>query len=214
MAERGASNLSSMDISMHEYWSFFRTIDEDLHQLRRFVEFSEANFSTYSVELVRLYLSIGSEVDVVAKLLCGQIDSSKQPKKITEYRPIITGQYPLLADLDIHIRGTAITLKPWSGWNSASPTWWTKYNDVKHKRHLHFKDARLEHVLNAAGGLLVLLVYASPKELFRRKPTVIPIFQVLELDHRYVAGPMRFGLDYNFPDLGTHSNRGLGIQIE
>jgi hypothetical protein len=48
-----------MDISMNEYWSFFRTIDEDLHQLRRFVEFSEENFSTYSVELVRLYLSIG-----------------------------------------------------------------------------------------------------------------------------------------------------------
>jgi hypothetical protein len=199
---------------MNEYWSFFRTIDEDLHQLRRFLEFNEANFSTYSVELVRLYLSIGSEVDVVAKLLCDQIDSSKQPKRITDYQPIITGKYPLLADLDIHIRGTAITLKPWSGWNSASPTWWTKYNDVKHKRHLHFKDARLEHVLNAAGGLLVLLVYSSQTELFGKSPTVRPVFRVLELDRRYVAGPMQLGLDYNFPDLGTHSKPGLGIGVE
>jgi hypothetical protein len=50
------------------HWSLFEVIDEDLHAFSREVEFSAANFSTYSVTLVRLYLSICSEVDVIAKL--------------------------------------------------------------------------------------------------------------------------------------------------
>jgi hypothetical protein len=63
-------------------------------------------------------------------------------------------------------------------------------------------------------GPFVLLVYASPNELFGTNPTVIPIFHVLELDRRYVTGPMRLGLDYNFPDLGTHSKPAFGIGAE
>jgi hypothetical protein len=99
---------------MKEYWSFFATIDEDLHHFSRFVEFSEDNYKTYSAHLVRLYLAIGSEIDVVAKLLCRQIDSQKRPERINQYRPVITGRYPKLQDLQIHVRGTSITLTPWS----------------------------------------------------------------------------------------------------
>ena len=54
----------------HPHWSLFKVIDEDLQAFSREVEFADANFSTYSVTLLRLYLSICSEVDVIAKLLC------------------------------------------------------------------------------------------------------------------------------------------------
>jgi hypothetical protein len=50
------------------HWSLFEVIDEDLHAFSREVEFAAANLSTYSVTLVRLYLSICSEVDVIAGL--------------------------------------------------------------------------------------------------------------------------------------------------
>ena len=104
------------------------------------------------MHLLRLYLAIGSEVDV-AKLLCAKIDATKTPDRITDYQPIITGKYPRLGDLKIHIRDTPITFTPWFDWNSGqSPKWWGCYNDVKHKRHLHFKDAKLENVLQAAAG--------------------------------------------------------------
>jgi hypothetical protein len=188
-----------------EHWSFFETIDEDLHQFSRFVEFSEANLNTYSVHLLRLYLAIGSEVDVVAKVLCATIDPTKRPDRITEYQPIITGQYPKLEDLRIHIRGAGLTFTPWRGWNlGTSPAWWGSYNEVKHKRHERFPDANLRNVLNSAAGLLVLLVYLCKNELFEhdgRKPNVRPDFRVFSLDDRYVGGPMSWGYTYNFPDL-------------
>jgi hypothetical protein len=188
-----------------EYWSFFEWIDEDLYQFSRFVEFRAYNLETFSMHLLRLYLGIGSEVDVVAKLLCVQIDPTKTPGRITEYQPIITGKYPKLEDFNIHVRGAGFTATPWRGWNSgASPGWWSSYNDVKHERHLHFQDAKLVNVLNAAAGLLVLLVYLCQEELFEKdgsKPHVSPDFRVFTLDDRYVGGPMSWGYTYNFPDL-------------
>jgi len=63
------------------YWQFFATIDEDLHELSRFVEIHPDNFMTFSARLLRLYLAIGSEVDVVAKLLCLQIDPTRSPER-------------------------------------------------------------------------------------------------------------------------------------
>jgi hypothetical protein len=53
---------------MHPHWALFQTIDEDLHEYPRYLEFQEDNFRPYSVNLARLYLSIGSEIDIVAKL--------------------------------------------------------------------------------------------------------------------------------------------------
>src|ERR1700756_3181154 len=86
---------------------------------------------TFSAQLLRLYLAIGSEVDVVAKLLCLQIDPTQKPDRITDYQPIITGRYPKLEDLTIHVRGTAIAIKPWGGWNSGkSPVWWGSFPDL------------------------------------------------------------------------------------
>jgi hypothetical protein len=54
----------------YPHWSLFEVIDEELHSFSRHVEFAEGNLATYGVTLLRLYLSIGSETDVVAKLLC------------------------------------------------------------------------------------------------------------------------------------------------
>jgi len=68
------------------HWLFFDALDDELHSLSRVVEFDKANFPTFSVQLARLYLSIGSEIDVVAKLLCTQIDGSSACRNIDEYR--------------------------------------------------------------------------------------------------------------------------------
>jgi hypothetical protein len=199
-----------------QYWSFFTTIDEDLHELSRFIEFHPENLKTFSVHLLRLYLAIGSEVDVVAKLLCLEIDPAQKPDKITEYRPIITGKYTKLEDLNIHVRGTALTFTPWRGWNSGTiPTWWESYNGVKHRRHVRYPDANLENVLSAAAGLLVLLVYLCKDELFEKdgsKPHVRPDFHVFALDDRYVGGPMFWGYSYNFPDLAPNKPQASPLQ--
>jgi hypothetical protein len=153
---------------VRSYWSFFATIDEDLHELSRFIEFHPDNLKTFSAYLLRLYLAAG----LTSWQNYFAYKSTRHRNRIgsREYQPIITGKYPKLEDLNIHVRGTQITVSPWCGWNSGtSPPWWGSYNDVKHRRHMHYPDANLANVLSAAAGLLVLLVYLCKEELFEKR---------------------------------------------
>ena len=47
------------------HWNYFLAIEKDLEHLSRYIEFSDANLGTYSIELTHLLLSASSEVDVV-----------------------------------------------------------------------------------------------------------------------------------------------------
>jgi hypothetical protein len=44
-------------------------IAEDLYAYSRYLEFNPKNYGAFSINLARLYLSICSEVDVLAKML-------------------------------------------------------------------------------------------------------------------------------------------------
>lgn len=55
------------------HWNYFLAVEEDLHRLSRFIEFSQDNFETYSIELSRILFAASAEVDVVAKQLCEQV---------------------------------------------------------------------------------------------------------------------------------------------
>lgn len=52
------------------HWNYFLAVEEDLHRLSRFVEFSADNFETHSLELARILFAASAEVDVVARQLC------------------------------------------------------------------------------------------------------------------------------------------------
>lgn len=55
---------------------------------------------------------------------------------------------------------------PWRDWiDKDSPFWWTRYNNVKHKRHLHFQEATLVSVLHALGALLILIYHLYSRVL-------------------------------------------------
>ena len=49
----------------YPHWEYYLSIVEDLDAVSRYVHPLPDNFSTFSIELTRLLLSIGSEVDVV-----------------------------------------------------------------------------------------------------------------------------------------------------
>jgi hypothetical protein len=92
------------------HWTFFEPIDEDLLAFSRQVEFAE-DIGTYSVYFARLYLTICSEVDVVAKLLCKRIDPSSEPKDINQYREIIASKYSN-SHLMVSIRPMSLEVLP------------------------------------------------------------------------------------------------------
>ena len=129
----------------------------------------EKNFQTFSLELLKIYLSICSEVDVVARLLSKKIDLKTFPEKtendtrhrnIATYRDIIYSHYPDISGATIGVKPGIISTIPWSSFEEEkSPDWWQQYNEVKHTRDEFFHQANLKNTIYSLSGLLVLLNY-------------------------------------------------------
>lgn len=169
------------------HWHYFVAISEDLEKTSRFVEPTPDNFKTYSVEYARLYLAIGSEVDVVAKLLCEKINATAKRGNIDDYRAVILAVFPDFSDIQVVIPRYEISLTPWKDWRSGlNPTWWRKHNDVKHERNKAFRDANMENTLNALGGLLVLVGYLYAEDLGNKG--LAPSWNFVQFDTKYYGG--------------------------
>ncbi len=124
------------------HWNYFLALESDCQNLSRYIEFTEDNFKTYSIELAHLLFAAASEVDVLT------------------YQKEIIPAYPKIKEIAVTIPRHALKFRPWENWEAEeSPYWWRAYNNVKHERNTHFKEANLQHALNALGGLLILLLY-------------------------------------------------------
>jgi len=147
------------------HWNYFVSLEEHLETIIRFIEPVEKNFETYSTEIARLFLSVGSEIDVVLKEICKIIEPDKSPEKINEYRDIILPKKRYLSMGSVMIQNFGLIFKPWDNWTkSKNPDWWRCYNNVKHNRTSNFEDANLGNALNAMAGLyLAIKCYYTEK---------------------------------------------------
>ena len=142
------------------YWKHFLSLERDLEQVSRYIEFNENNFNVFSVELIKLLLAFGSETDVILKALCHNIDPTRNAENINDYRDIILSQYPKFPQLRVKLIEYPIILEPWQKWtNGINPQWWKKYNAVKHDRSNNYSSGNLQEVLNASAGLFVANLY-------------------------------------------------------
>jgi len=142
------------------HWNYFIALEQDLEVVSRYIEFSEHNFSVYSIELARLLFAAASEVDVMAKLLCKRFQPTTSLDNINEYRGVLLDKLPGLPTIEVSITRYGLSFKPWENWqqsNNRNPLWWGSYNKVKHQRDTHFNKATLKNALNALGALLVLV---------------------------------------------------------
>ena len=168
----------------YPHWEYFVALCDDFEGVTRYVEPDADNFNTYSIEFVRLYLAIGSEVDVVAKVLCAKLDSTAKCDGINSYRAVILNAYRDVPDVKVIVPRNGLTLTPWSEWRTGkNPKWWTAYNSVKHERNAAFKDACLGNTLNALGGLLVLVGYLYAEDLALSRFFSTPNFVRFDKQH-------------------------------
>lgn len=148
------------------YWRFFQAIESDLVETTRYVELAEGNYGTYSVEYARIILSSCSEVDVVSKVLCSQIDPQQTPGNINEYRSIITSHFPSFHSMQVTVPRYGLNLQPWQEWaGCTNPSWWQSYNKVKHERNSHFHEAKLENAIKSVAGLFCLVLYLYHEDM-------------------------------------------------
>jgi hypothetical protein len=128
-------------MATYAYWQHFLALEADFAATSRYVEFSKQNFKTYSIEYAKLLLAVGSEVDVLCKVICEKLDPAAKRANIDNYRDCITA-HCMIAPEEVFIRRFGLTFKPWDAWaHGKNPDWWGDYNDVKHHRHLYFGKA-------------------------------------------------------------------------
>lgn len=136
------------------------SLEDDLIETSRYVEICQDNFGTYSTQFTRLLLAAASEVDVVAKQLCRQIDPTGTHGNINEYRSVIVPKFPAIPTVQFGIQWNPVRVQPWESWGAATPAnpdWWRAYNNVKHERNANFKSANLRNALEAIAGLHCLV---------------------------------------------------------
>lgn len=183
------------------HWEYFLTLDDDLERVSRYIEFVPENFGTHSVEFTRLMLAAGSEIDVVAKSVCRALNPSKTFENIDQYRNEILTRYPGFVTLKVTIPRYNLNFDPWATWgNGQNPLWWHSYNDVKHYRDVHYREANLENTLNAVSGLLALLLYYYQPNLYKHELVPWPRLLHLASDH---YKDFRIVGRYILPDFGS-----------
>jgi hypothetical protein len=142
------------------HWNYFLALEKDLENISRFIEFSSDNLNTYSIELTHLLLSASSEVVVLMKQLCSLVDPSSPHDNINDYASTIKAFIPSLINEEISIARFGLRFKPWDAWlGTNNPNWWRSYNNVKHQRNNHFREANLQNTVNSIGGLLITVIY-------------------------------------------------------
>ncbi|GGI16280.1 hypothetical protein [Oxalicibacterium faecigallinarum] len=186
-----------------EHWNYFLSLEDDVIQLARYLEPTERNFSSYSLELARILFAASSEVDVICKRLCLKINVDSKANNIMKYRDELLNACPQIKDTRVEIPRFGLKFHPWEQWGKdKTPLWWTAYNNVKHHRHTHFSDANLKHALNAVAGLFVLLLFfyreEGEKAQLNPDPTLFKAGYPFQVDTSFYAPHLTI---YQLPNL-------------
>lgn len=141
-------------------WDYYLVLERELVNSFSFVELSNDNFSTYSVEFAKMLLSICSEFDSVFKDYV-ELRSANRPSNIKEAFECLSALNDITfvnEVVDIAIN-QSISLKPFNAWTSgmyAKLPWWDSYNAVKHDRGTYFREANLKNCLNSLAALFCI----------------------------------------------------------
>ena len=66
---------------IRNYWEYYRELEEEFLLTRRYVDFDEKNNKTFSVEFLKLFQAVCSEIDVVGKAMAQIVEPSFKPEK-------------------------------------------------------------------------------------------------------------------------------------
>lgn len=184
--------MSISQVPTPQHWNYFLALDDDVARLSRYLELTQDNFPSYSLELARILFAAASEIDVVSKRLCKKLDETSKANNISMYRKEILSCHPQIKDAQVEMPRFGLTLTPWELWGKGeNPLWWKAYTNVKHHRHTHFSEANLQNALNAVAGLFVLLLFFYRDEAqnaqLNPSPTLFRAGQPFQVDTSFYA---------------------------
>lgn len=164
------------------YWNFYLRLEDDFFATLKYVEFDKKNYNTFSLEYLKLYLSVCSEIDVIGKVFAKKKNNTFECKNADIYKWWINIQdelveNKLISEIEVNF-GDIEKIVPWKNFKvernlqnriklcdkKKVPDWWSSYNKVKHNRmdffdqenKASYEKANFYNLLKAFAGLFVL----------------------------------------------------------
>lgn len=168
---------------LETYWNYYLELEQQFLNTSKYVEICKNNFNTYSIEYLKLFQTICSEVDVLAQAIAlnaNQALKQNDVNTISKWGYYVEHYYPDITSFRVNIKDMIIV--PFANWKhelsrnkkgalvmklsdgSRNPNWWIEHNKVKHQRVILCKDnesfnyskANLKNVLYSSAGLYAL----------------------------------------------------------
>jgi hypothetical protein len=142
------------------YIRAFNLIQKDLLHIFDYIEPSEINSNCYSYRLHELHTRTCIEIEANLKaIMRANLYHKSGNLTMHDYRKLeathrLSGYQVRLPLWD----GAGSTKQPFSPWmNGHSLPWYQAYNGAKHDRYANFKQANVNHLVEAVCGLVVVL---------------------------------------------------------
>ena len=165
------------------YWNYYIELEDQLLETKKYVDFDESNYKTFSVEYLKLLQATCSEIDVVGKIIAEYYDNSfkkVENKNIQKWGLLVHSAFPEIETSTVSFLNDK-EIAPWTNWDyetyydkgnkfryrlkdgKKTPAWWMAYNKVKHERTSPYKEgktnysrANLENLILAMAALYII----------------------------------------------------------
>ncbi|MCH5248728.1 MAG: hypothetical protein J1E98_02285 [Lachnospiraceae bacterium] len=146
------------------YWKQYQLLERDLIQTDEYVSIDKDNYDTFSNQYMKLLLTICSEMDSIAEVLC-LMKNDKIPYGIKNKLDALIEEYPKLKSYRVNTRYPydIKNIAPMVKFSDSISDWWQAYNDIKHRRmatneggRYNYTKANLKNVLHAMAALYIL----------------------------------------------------------
>ena len=172
--------ITTRDEFLQRYWTYYLLLEQDFLATEQYIAIDELNFNAYSNEYIKQYQTICSEIDVIAKSFCREMDNTFHGSKIDAYCKCVLDHYADFPARTVKLKDRGIQILPWEEWAYSieirgektilkviNPDWWKKYNKVKHTRTTinsetqlpYYKLANQRNVLYSLAALFLLEMY-------------------------------------------------------
>lgn len=151
------------------YTRAYKIIQDDLLKLFEYIEPSDINLETYSYRIHELFMRTCIEIEANFKAILKENWYEPKDKNnkirdekywnINDYMKINESHLLEKFTIDFPIwEWEKKNIIPFQNWGYNSPlNWYQDYNNSKHDRHLNFKKANFENLINAVSWLLIIL---------------------------------------------------------
>lgn len=178
--------MGSLGQFIKSYWEYFLDLEEQLYETRRFVAFDLANTKTYSIEYLKLYQAVCSEIDVVGKEIAVALNPRfkiNYNTNIKKWGYEVQQAFPMIKSSKVIFNGETLA-QPFKNWeyelhtittkkgeirtnlrikgNKTTIVWWKNYNNIKHRRiglvegTKNFQLANQGNLIQAFSALFIL----------------------------------------------------------